>query len=136
MLNISHLSKSYDSIKAVADISFEINKGEIFGFLGPNGAGKTTTISMVAGLLKPDSGSIVINGLSLEKNAKQIREIMGIVPQDMAFYEDLTAKENLMFWGKLHGLSAKTLSQRIDHYLEQTGLSGRANEALKKYSGG
>ncbi len=136
MLNISHLSKSYDSIKAVADISFEIKKEEIFGFLGPNGAGKTTTISMVAGLLKPDSGNIVIDGLSLEKNAKQIREIMGIVPQDMAFYEDLTAKENLTFWGKLHGLSAKTLSQRIDHFLEQTGLSSRANEALKKYSGG
>jgi ABC-2 type transport system ATP-binding protein len=136
MLNISHLSKSYETVKAVDDVSLEIHKGEIFGFLGPNGAGKTTTISMIAGLLKPDGGSIVIDGLSLKKNARQVREFMGIVPQDMAFYEDLTAKENLVFWGRLHGLSAKKLSQRIDHYLEQTGLSGRANEALKKYSGG
>jgi ABC-2 type transport system ATP-binding protein len=136
MLNISHLSKSYESLRAVDDISLEIKEGEIFGFLGPNGAGKTTTISMIAGLLNPDGGSITIDGLSFEKNARQIREIMGVVPQDMAFYEDLTAKENLTFWGKLHGLSAKTLSQRIEHYLEQTGLSGRASEALKKYSGG
>ena len=92
MLNISHLSKSYETIKAVDDISLEIKEGEIFGFLGPNGAGKTTTISMIAELLKPDGGSITIDGLSLKKNARQIREIMGIVPQDRAFYEDLTAK--------------------------------------------
>ncbi len=136
MLNISNLSKSYDTVKAVDAISLDIKEGEIFGFLGPNGAGKTTTISMIAGLLKPDGGSITINGLSFEKNARQIKEIMGVVPQDMAFYEDLTAKENLTFWGKLHGLPAKTLGQRIEHYLEQTGLSDRANEALKKYSGG
>jgi len=136
MLTVSHLTKSYESVKAVDDISLQIDEGEIFGFLGPNGAGKTTTISMIAGLLKPDGGSISIDGKSLEKDARQIRTIMGIVPQDMAFYEDLTAKENLIFWGKLHGLSGKTLHQRIDHYLEQTGLTARANEALKKYSGG
>ena len=136
MLQISHLSKSYESLKAVDDISLEIREGEIFGFLGPNGAGKTTTISMVAGLLKPDSGSIIINGMNLDKEVRNIRKIMGIVPQDMAFYEELTARENLQFWGKLYGMGGKELQSRIESYLEKTGLKGRENEALKKYSGG
>lgn len=136
MLTISHLSKSYDSLKAVDDISLEIKEGEIFGFLGPNGAGKTTAISIIAGLLKPDEGRITIDSLDLEKNLRSIRKIMGIVPQDMAFYEELTAKENLVFWGKLHGLGSQVLQERIGYYLEKTGLKGRENEALKKYSGG
>lgn len=136
MLKITHLSKSYESLKAVDDVSFEIGAGEIFGFLGPNGAGKTTAISMIAGLLKPDVGNIRINGMELEKDSKKIREIIGIVPQDMAFYEELTARENLLFWGRLHGLDRKELQERIGLYLEKTGLKGRENEALKKYSGG
>ena len=136
MLNISHLSKSYESLKAVDDISLEIGEGEIFGFLGPNGAGKTTTLSMIAGLLKPDNGKITIDGMDLEKDIRRIRKIMGIVPQDMAFYEELTAKENLTFWGKLNGLGGRDLQIRIQSYLEKTGLKGRENEALKKYSGG
>lgn len=111
-------------------------KGEIFGFLGPNGAGKTTTISIVAGLLKPDGGRIVIDSFDLETHLHEIKKMMGVVPQEMAFYEDLTAKENLIFWGKLNGLSKKTLNERIRHYLEKTGLMGRENEPLKKYSGG
>lgn len=136
MLKIYHLSKSFDSLKAVDDISLEVNKGEIFGFLGPNGAGKTTTISMIAGLLKPDSGRIVVDSFDLEKHLHEIKKMMGVVPQEMAFYEDLTAKENLIFWGKLNGLSKKVLNERIRHYLEKTGLLGRENEPLKKYSGG
>jgi len=136
MLKISHLSKSFDSLKAVDDISLEVRKGEIFGFLGPNGAGKTTTISMIAGLLKPDGGRIVIDSFDLETHLHEIKKMMGVVPQEMAFYEDLTAKENLIFWGKLNGLSKKVLNERIRHYLEKTGLMGRENEPLKKYSGG
>lgn len=136
MLKIYHLSKSFDSLKAVDDISLEVNKGEIFGFLGPNGAGKTTTISMIAGLLKPDSGRIVVDSFDLETHLHEIKKMMGVVPQEMAFYEDLTAKENLIFWGKLNGLSKKVLNERIRHYLEKTGLLGRENEPLKKYSGG
>jgi ABC-2 type transport system ATP-binding protein len=136
MLNISHLSKSYESIKAVDDISLEIGEGEIFGFLGPNGAGKTTTLSMIAGLLKPDGGRITIDGMDLDKDIRKIRKIMGIVPQDMASYEELTARENLAFWGKLHGLGRRDLKNRIEFYLEKTSLKGRENEALKKYSGG
>lgn len=136
MLEISHLSKTFDSLKAVDDISFEVKEGEIFGFLGPNGAGKTTTISMISGLLEPDSGKIIIDSLDLRSNLKTIHKIMGTVPQDMAFFEELTARENLYFWGKLQGMNKKTLETRIPYYLEKTGLIGRENEPLKKYSGG
>lgn len=136
MIRLSHLSKSFDSLKAVDDISLEVEKGEIFGFLGPNGAGKTTTITMIAGLLKPDGGKIFIDSLDLEADLKKVKKIMGVVPQDMAFYEELSARENLFFWGKLQGLGRKLLEERIQYYLEKTGLRGRENEPLKKYSGG
>ncbi len=136
MLHIEHLSKTFDTIKAVDDISFEVTEGEIFGFLGPNGAGKTTTISIIAGLLRPDSGKIHINSLDLDGDLKKIKRLMGVVPQEMAFYEELTAKENLLFWGKLYGVRKKELDERVQYYLEKTGLLGRENDALKKYSGG
>jgi ABC-2 type transport system ATP-binding protein len=136
MLQIEHLSKSFDTIKAVDDISLEAKEGEILGFLGPNGAGKTTTISMIAGLLKPDSGKILIDSLDCDSDLRKIKRLMGVVPQDMAFYEELTAKENLLFWGKLQGVRKKDLDERVHYYLKKTGLLGRENEALKKYSGG
>lgn len=136
MLSISHLSKSFDTLKAVDDISFDVKKGEIFGFLGPNGAGKTTTISMISGLLQPDTGKILIDGMDLNTDIRRIKKIMGVVPQDMAFYEELSAKENLRFWGKLQGVEKKLLNERIAYYLKKTGLAGRENEPLKKYSGG
>jgi ABC-2 type transport system ATP-binding protein len=136
MIKIAHLAKSFDSLMAVDDISFEVEKGEIFGLLGPNGAGKTTTIAMISGLLKPDAGKIFIDSLDLDLGYKKIKKIMGVVPQDMAFYEDLSARENLRFWGQLHGLGRKTIEERIGYYLEKTGLLGRESEPLKKYSGG
>jgi ABC-2 type transport system ATP-binding protein len=136
MLQIRHLTKSFDKIKAVDDISLEAKGGEILGFLGPNGAGKTTTISIIAGLLKPDSGKVLIDSLDLDRDLRKIKRLMGVVPQDMAFYEELTAKENLLFWGKLQGVRKKDLDERVQYYLEKTGLLGRENEALKKYSGG
>lgn len=136
MLKIANLSKSFDSIKAVDDISLEVKEGEIFGLLGPNGAGKTTTISMIASLLRPDTGKITIDSLDLETDLKKIKKMMGVVPQEMAFYEELSAKENLIFWGKLQGVARKTLEERIQFYLEKTGLLGRENDPLKKYSGG
>jgi ABC-2 type transport system ATP-binding protein len=112
MLKIAHLSKSFDSIKAVDDISLEVKEGEIFGLLGPNGAGKTTTISMIASLLRPDTGKIYIDSLDIETDLKKIKKMMGVVPQEMAFYEELSAKENLIFWGKLQGVVRKTLEER------------------------
>jgi len=136
MLQIEHLTKSFEKTKAVDDISFEVKVGEILGFLGPNGAGKTTTISMIAGLLKPDSGKILIDSLDLDRDLRKVKRLMGVVPQDMAFYEELTAKENLLFWGKLQGVRKKDLDERVEYYLKKTGLLGRENEALKKYSGG
>lgn len=136
MLRIEHLSKTFDTIKAVDDITLEVQKGEIFGLLGPNGAGKTTAISMIAGLLKPDSGKIVVDSMDLESNLRNIKKIMGVVPQDMAFYEELSAKENLIFWGKLQGVKGKILDERIDSYLKATRLLGRERDLLKKYSGG
>ena len=136
MLRIEHLSKTFDTIKAVDDITLEVQKGEIFGLLGPNGAGKTTAISMIAGLLKPDSGKIVVDSMDLESNLRNIKKIIGVVPQDMAFYEELSAKENLLFWGKLQGVKGKILDERIDSYLKATRLLGRERDLLKKYSGG
>ena len=136
MLQIENLSKSYESIKAVDNISFQVEKGEIFGFLGPNGAGKTTTMSMISGLLKPDTGKITIDSMDLSRNLKGIKRVMGVVPQEMAFYEELSALENLTFWGKLQGVHKKTLDERIHYYLEKTGLLGREKDPLKKYSGG
>ncbi|MBD3415248.1 MAG: ATP-binding cassette domain-containing protein [Candidatus Aminicenantes bacterium] len=136
MLKISHLSKSFDKVQAVNDISLEVKQGEIFGFLGPNGAGKTTTISMIAGLLKPDSGTIEVDSMNIQRSPQRIRGIMGVVPQDMAFYEELTARENLRFWGRLQGMSGKDLEQQIQYYLNKIGLKGREDDPLKKYSGG
>jgi ABC-2 type transport system ATP-binding protein len=136
MLELSHLSKTFGEVKAVDDISLEVRKGEIFGFLGPNGAGKTTTISMIAGLLTPDTGKILIDSMDIRQSLKQVRRIMGVVPQDMAFYEELSARDNLRFWGRLQGLSGPELEHRIQDYLDKTGLSGREDEPLKKYSGG
>ena len=120
MLHISHLSKSFETLKAVDDISFDVNRGEIFGFLGPNGAGKTTTISMIAGLLKPDSGKILVDGMNLASDIQKIKKIMGVVPQEMAFYEELSARENLTFWGKLQGMGRKTIFQRLTYYIEKS----------------
>jgi ABC-2 type transport system ATP-binding protein len=136
MLRIEHLSKAFDTIRAVDDITLEVQKREIFGLLGPNGAGKTTVISMIAGLLKPDLGKIVVDSMDLESNLRNIKKIMGVVPQDIAFYEELSAKENLLFWGKLQGVKGKILDARIDSYLKATGLLGRESDPLKKYSGG
>lgn len=136
MLKITHLSKSFGKVQAVDDISLEVKKGEIFGFLGPNGAGKTTTISMIAGILTPDSGSVEIDSMDIRSSPQKIRGIMGVVPQDMAFYEELSAKENMRFWGQLQGMSGRELDQKIQYYLNKTGLTGREDEPLKKYSGG
>lgn len=136
MLKIEGLSKSFGEIKAVDNISLEISEGEIFGLLGPNGAGKTTAISMVAGLLQPDSGKITVNSIDLAAHPREVKKLMGVVPQDMAFYEELSARENLAFWARLQGLGGKEVEQRIHYYLQQTGLTARAGDPLKKYSGG
>ncbi len=136
LLEIKNLVKRYGELRAVDDVSFEVRPGEIYGLLGPNGAGKTTTISLACGLLKPDSGGIAIEGASFWKNPKNARQKMGVVPQDLALYEELSGRENLEFWGKIAGLSSKEAKSRASELLEALTLSERAKEAVKKYSGG
>jgi ABC-2 type transport system ATP-binding protein len=136
ILQVQNLVKKYGDFTAVKGISFDIKEGEIFSLLGPNGAGKTTTISMLSTLYRPTSGDAVIGGHSVTKDPMAVRHVIGVVPQDIALYEDLTAQENLVFWGQMYGLSGKPLATRVDEVLEQIGLSDKAKNRVKTYSGG
>ncbi len=136
VLNISQLSKSFGDLKAVSDLALQIEAGEIYGLLGPNGAGKTTTISMVCGLLKPDAGSVTINGHDFATHSRAAQRCMGVVPQEIALYEELSAEENLVFWGKLAGLSSKEAKKRASELLVELSLSDRRKDPVRTYSGG
>jgi len=136
MLAVRNLSKHYGDVRAVDGVSFEIPSGVIFGLLGPNGAGKTTIISMVAGLVPPATGSIHVDGMDLAAEPSKVKARLGVVPQEIALYEDLTARENLDFWGGIYGLRGKEKSARRDELLELVGLSDRAREPVKQFSGG
>ena len=121
---------------AVKGISFKIYKNEVFGLLGPNGAGKTTTISILCGLFAPTSGKVIIDGMILSGNAATIKQIIGVVPQDIALYPTLTARENLEFYGSMYGLSGKDLKEKINVWLEKLGLTKAANRRIETFSGG
>jgi ABC-2 type transport system ATP-binding protein len=136
ILEVKDLVKNYGDFQAVKGVSFNIKEGEIFSLLGPNGAGKTTTISMLSTLYTPTSGDATIAGHSITKDPMSVRNVIGVVPQDLALYEDLTAKENLIFWGQMYGLSGKPLTSRVDEVLEQIGLTDKAKDRVKTYSGG
>jgi ABC-2 type transport system ATP-binding protein len=136
ILEVKELAKNYGDFAAVKGISFDIQEGEIFSLLGPNGAGKTTTISMLSTLYTPTSGDAIIGGHSITKEPMAVKQVIGVVPQELALYEDLTAKENLVFWGQMYGLSGKTLNSRVDEVLEQIGLTDKAKNRVKTYSGG
>ncbi|MBX3045390.1 MAG: ABC transporter ATP-binding protein [Anaerolineales bacterium] len=136
MLQAQNLHKRYEKVHAVQGISFDIQQGEIFSLLGPNGAGKTTTISMLSCLLSATEGDAVIDGHSVGTQADAVKRVIGVVPQEIALYPDLTARENLMFWGKMYSLSGAHLKQRVAETLEIAGLSDRANEKVETYSGG
>ncbi|MBL8091153.1 MAG: ATP-binding cassette domain-containing protein [Anaerolineales bacterium] len=136
MLEVKELKKNYGDFQAVKGVSFDIKEGEIFSLLGPNGAGKTTTISMLSTLYEPTSGDATVAGHSVKKNPMGVRNAIGVVPQDLALYEDLTAKENLIFWGQMYNLSGKSLASRVDEVLEQIGLTDKAKNKVKTFSGG
>src|SRR5512135_2304851 len=136
ILEVHNLVKKYGDFTAVKGISFEIQEGEIFSLLGPNGAGKTTTISVLSTLYTPTGGEATIGGFSVAGNPMAVRNLIGVVPQELALYEDLTARENLIFWGQMYGLSGKALQSRIDEVLEQIGLTDKAKNRVKTYSGG
>ncbi len=136
VLTVENLRKSFSEVRAVDGIDFEVAEGEIFGFLGPNGAGKTTTISMIAGLLRPDDGEVRVDGLSIADHPRQVKEKLGVVPQEVAVYPELSARENLRFWGGIYGMKGKTLADRVEELLAEVGLEDRADEPVKRFSGG
>lgn len=136
LLEVVELRKSYNGHVAVDGLSFHVDKGEVFGLLGPNGAGKTTTMTMLAGLRHADSGTIRVAGHTMQNGAREIKAILGIVPQDLAIYPDLTARENLNFFGRLYGLRGATLRERVDEVLEQIGLTDKAHSFARTFSGG
>ena len=130
------LQKSYGDVKAVDGISLQVARGEVFGLLGPNGAGKTTAISMLTGLFPPDSGSITVDGLDLQTDTNTVKAKLGLVPQELALYPTLTARDNLSFFGRIYGLRGKELKERVQSMLEMVQLAERADEAIETYSGG
>lgn len=136
MLEIIDLSKKYKQNYAVQGINMFLEKGEIVGLLGPNGAGKSTTISMLSSLVLPTSGDVRLLNESTIKNPRNIRTILGFVPQEIALYTDLTAEENLRFFGEMYHLKGLVLKKRIDEVLEQIGLTDRRKDVVKSFSGG
>ncbi|AME06585.1 ABC transporter ATP-binding protein [Bacillus siamensis] len=136
MLELTDLTKKYGDFTAVNHISLRVEKGEIFGLLGPNGAGKSTTVSMISTVLSPTDGTICINGMSLQKQPAAIKKVMGIVPQEIALYQALSAKDNLAFFGSLYGLSGKELDKRVDEVLDIIELKEQRNQRVSEFSGG
>lgn len=136
MLKVEQLSKSYDGKSIVDQLHLHIKAGEAYGLLGPNGAGKSTTIGMISGLIKPQSGSIMIGDVNMLQSPKQAQRYIGIVPQEIALYLKMTARENLMFWGRMYGLKGQQLKQRVAEVLQIIGLEDRANDKVGAYSGG
>jgi len=136
MLDCRGLRRSYGNLTAVDGVGFHISPGETYGLLGPNGAGKTTTISMIAGLLDRDDGEVTVDGQPMSPRAVRAKAAIGYVPQDLALYPDLSARENLMFFARLYGMSTANAKRRCAAVLEVTGLTDRAGDQTKKYSGG
>jgi ABC-2 type transport system ATP-binding protein len=136
VLEVQDLSKRYHDRPAVHSLSFGLSRGEIFGLLGPNGAGKTTTIGMIAGVLRPTSGSIRILGTDAVGSGRSALRDLGLAPQIVALYPALTAEENLRFFGNLYGISGKRLDDRVRYLLEISGLTARVREPVSEFSGG
>ncbi len=138
IIEIRDLAKTYrgSSSPALSQLNLNIPAGEIFGLLGPNGAGKTTTVAILCGLVQPTEGTATIGGYNLPDELPSIRQIIGYVPQDIALYPSLTAKENLRFFGNMYGLRGKLLRKRIDHYLDAFGLWAHARKRVEQFSGG
>lgn len=135
-LEARDLYKRFHEIKAVDGISFTVNKGEIFGLLGPNGAGKTTTIRILATVLKPDQGDVIVGGYAVSKEADRVRSLIGVCPQELALFMDLSAFDNLMFFGQMAGLKGKEAKVQALSHLESMGLKDRAGHRVSKFSGG
>ena len=135
-LSASDLRKSFGGLTAVDGLSFDIRKQEIFGLLGPNGAGKTTTIRMLSTVLAPDEGDVVIGGHSVIRESGAVRKLVGVCPQELALYPELSATDNLVFFGRMAGLGGREAKQSAAEYLEVVGLTERARDKVDKFSGG
>jgi linearmycin/streptolysin S transport system ATP-binding protein len=136
ILDVRHLRKTFGTLVAVDDVSFTLEAGKLVGLLGPNGAGKTTTVSMVSGLITPERGDVLIGGQKLSGDTDPVKRRIGLVPQDLALYEELSALANLRFFGALFGLSGSALNTAIGSTMELVGLADRAKDLVKNYSGG
>jgi ABC-2 type transport system ATP-binding protein len=136
MITCEKVNKRYGERHVVKDLNLTIEKGEVFGLLGPNGAGKTTSISMMTSQSLPSDGNIIVNDLNAQQKQKQVKKIVGIVPQDIALYPMLSAIDNLKFFGELYGIKGKLLKEKVSELLELVGLTDRAKEPIKNYSGG
>ena len=136
ILEVDNLVKKYGDFEAVKGVSFSVQQGEVFGLLGPNGAGKTTTISMLTGLFPPTSGTARVGGYDITKDLDQVKEINGLVPQDLALYPTLSARANLNFFGHIYGLGGKELKERVEDVLRIVALADRADQAVQTFSGG
>ena len=135
-IQVQDLHKSFGDVHAVQGVSFEVQAGEIFSLLGPNGAGKTTTISMLSCLLEPTQGDALVMGHSIRREPMAVKSVIGVVPQEVALYPDLSARENLVFWGKMYGLRGRALRRRVDEVLEVISLTERQKERVSRFSGG
>ncbi|WP_121663442.1 ABC transporter ATP-binding protein [Metabacillus litoralis] len=136
MLEVRELKKSYGKKEVVKNVSFTIEKGEAFGLLGPNGAGKSTTISMICGLIPYDDGDVFVGNESVKKAPINIKKKIGVVSQEIALYPTMSAKDNLLFWGKMYGLSGLQAKKRVEEVLEIVGLKDRGKERIETFSGG
>jgi len=135
-IEVQDLHKYFGELRAVQGATFHAEKGEVLSLLGPNGAGKSTTISMLCGLLAPTSGEAAIMGHSIRSDAQAAKACLGVVPQDIAIYPDLSARENLVFWGKMYGLRGPALKTRVDEVLDIIGLADRQKNKVGTFSGG
>jgi len=135
-IQVQDLHKKFEDVYAVQGVSFDVQAGEIFSLLGPNGAGKSTIISMLACLLEPTQGDALVMGHSILHDPMAVKAAIGVIPQDIALYEDLSARENLNFWGKMYGLRGGALRQRVGEVLEVIGLTERQKGRVSKFSGG
>ncbi len=136
MLVARNLRKEFNGIQAVDGVSFSIRRQEIFGLLGPNGAGKTTTIRILATVLPPDDGDVTIDGFSVSRESDEVRKIIGVCPQELALYPELSAIDNLVFFGRMGGLSGRRARETAEEHLEKVGLIDRAGDKVEKFSGG
>jgi ABC-2 type transport system ATP-binding protein len=136
VLELKNLRKTFGDLLAVDNVSFVLERGQLMGLLGPNGAGKTTTVSLIAGLMTPDAGEVRISGRPLTGDTDPLKRQIGLVPQDLALYDELTARENLRFFGSLYGVTGASLDKAITAALELVGLSDRIGDRVKTFSGG